>query len=149
MYQLTYCSKAITTISAEDIQDILHVSTNKNDEHGLTGCLVFIENTFIQILEGDKQKIETLYENILMDHRHTNVTLISTGDTEEQFFSEWGMAFYPVTTKSRISEMQLFHKNLDILLDLSQPRTDTEREFWVMVKMKLSQNKLQFSSQSI
>ena len=149
MFQLTYYSKAIPNISAKDISNILEVAIKNNKEHNLTGCLVFIDNTFIQILEGEKEKIETLYSNLLLDPRHTNVNLISKGESEKRFFSEWGMAYYPISKKTKGSEIELFHRNLDILLDLSQPKTDTEREFWVMVKMKLSQNRLVSGSQEI
>lgn len=142
IYQLTYCSKAVPHISPKDMADILEVAIKNNKENDLTGCLVFIENTFIQILEGEKQKVEDLYKNLMFDDRHREIKLISQGTTQKRFFSEWGMAYYPFSKKSKGSEMELFNRNLDILLDLSQPNTDTEREFWVMVKMKLSQNRM-------
>lgn len=142
MYQLTYYSKAVPDITSKDINDILNVAYTRNREFGLSGCLIFMENTFIQILEGDQQHIENLYAKLLLDARHSNITLISQGMAEQRFFSEWGMAYCPISKKQKKLEYEMFHRNLNILLDLSQPKTETEREFWIMVKMKLSQNRL-------
>ncbi|MFB9055745.1 BLUF domain-containing protein [Mariniflexile ostreae] len=141
MYQLTYYSKANQNISQKDISDILNISTKSNQSQGLTGCLVFIENTFIQILEGDKFKIETLYKTLLADKRHTDLVLISKGYSSKRFFPEWGMAYCPISDKTS-EAFKHFQRNLNLLLDLSQPTTNVENQFWIIVKLKLSQNRI-------
>ena len=52
LYQLTYRSEAKLGITAEDINAILRQSEANNPKYSITGCLVFNEGYFVQLLEG-------------------------------------------------------------------------------------------------
>ena len=41
-----------------------------NEEAGITGILVFVEEQFIQILEGEAEVVEEIFERICCDFRH-------------------------------------------------------------------------------
>ena len=60
MYQLSYCSTAFEDITEDVIDSILESARNRNYALGVTGCLVFHKSSFVQIIEGDKNKIKSL-----------------------------------------------------------------------------------------
>ena len=51
-------------------------STKNNLETGVTGCLISGSNSFLQLLEGPRQRIDRLYVTINADSRHKNVVML-------------------------------------------------------------------------
>ena len=92
-YQLTYKSEPFPWINIVDINEILQVAREFNSSEGLTGCLIYSKNLFVQILEGNKETIEELYGRIKIDKRHYNVQLLLTEKVEKRIFSDWAMAY--------------------------------------------------------
>jgi hypothetical protein len=93
MYELLYCSLANPYLVANDISNILKKSLEWNAQHEITGCLLFYNTQFIQILEGDKQAVKELYAIIEKDSRHHHVVLLAENEKEESTFKDWRMAF--------------------------------------------------------
>lgn len=85
MYELLYCSSASQDLTPNDITDILEISRKCNSEREITGCLLYYEKQFIQIIEGDKQLIKDLFANIEKDIRHENVILLGENKKEKRF----------------------------------------------------------------
>ena len=63
-----------------------------NEEAGITGILVFVEDQFIQILEGETEVVEEIFERICCDFRHAQVRLIDLVSVKERLFDRWHMA---------------------------------------------------------
>lgn len=93
LMQLVYTSTATGTINTGEFEDILHVARTKNAEKGITGMLMFHENTFYQCLEGDENVISELFTKIAIDDRHFNVHLIGKVEVQERSFPDWKMGF--------------------------------------------------------
>ena len=83
MFELIYRSLAKGGINTTDITGILNKSRNFNSQNDITGCLLFYNNEFIQILEGDKKKVTELYATIKKDRRHTDVMLLDENEKEK------------------------------------------------------------------
>lgn len=79
-----------------DITNILETARKHNAAAGITGMLSFDGKRFIQIIEGEADDIEALFEKIADDPRHTQVELLHTGAIETRAFSDWKMAFKQV-----------------------------------------------------
>ena len=47
----------------------------------------------MQLLEGEKRSVETLYAKIGQDPRHNDLTTIWEGAEDEREFPSWSMAF--------------------------------------------------------
>ncbi|WP_445385538.1 BLUF domain-containing protein [Robiginitalea sp. IMCC44478] len=92
-YQITYRSLAKKDIRPEDIDEILRISKKKNSLRGITGCLVFNQGYFIQILEGSEKYVREVYTTIKLDPRHSLVEILSEGEIEERLFDKWEMAY--------------------------------------------------------
>lgn len=139
MYTLTYESKAIPGLKETEISNILETAKVFNTAHGITGCLIFYSNQFIQILEGPREKVRELYSQIEKDARHKDVSLFSEDNISERNFPDWGMAYYTIRDKGVVpSELDQFKRNLMLLADLSKPTNVTAILFWKKMKHLLA-----------
>ncbi|PKA97252.1 FAD-dependent sensor of blue light [Flavobacteriaceae bacterium MAR_2009_75] len=139
MYTLTYESKAKPDLSNEDIENILETARIFNSQNGITGCLIFYMNKFIQILEGPKETVQELFENIKGDSRHKKVKMFSEDEITERNFPDWGMAYFPMSEESTgQAEFEQFKRNLLLLADLSKPTNVTSILFWKRMKFLIS-----------
>ena len=93
MYELLYCSSARQDLTNDDIVKILSTSRKCNTDNGVTGCLLYFDEQFIQILEGDAETVKKLFSKIENDDRHSNVVLLAENYKEKRFFVDWNMAF--------------------------------------------------------
>ena len=139
MFELVYCSVAKPDLTEKDISDILTVSREFNDRNNITGCLIYYEDEFVQILEGEEKIVRELYGRIEKDHRHSEVTLISTEDKKERTFSNWTM-FYSAFDDTHMSRMneETFVNNLVSFSDLVGKPTQTVESFWAIAKLILT-----------
>jgi hypothetical protein len=60
---------------------------------GITGALMYENNTFGQVIEGPEKVINALWHKIQKDDRHKNVHLILSKPISERSFSKWTMVF--------------------------------------------------------
>lgn len=91
-----YASRATASHSAADIQHLLERARHNNVERGITGMLLFIEGSFFQVLEGDAEIVDKIYETIVRDARHDRVTQIIREPISKRSFGEWSMGFAAV-----------------------------------------------------
>lgn len=131
MYELTYKSSAHTEINNKDIDDILNAANRFNSENKITGCLVFYDNHFIQILEGERNIVKKLFSKISLDPRHTNVQLISENIKDTRFFSDWNMVFTDISkNESQTVEVKNYANNLLLLSEFMDKPTTALKMFW-------------------
>ncbi|WP_289036959.1 BLUF domain-containing protein [uncultured Zobellia sp.] len=139
MYTLTYESKAIKELTNADIETILETARNFNGANTITGCLIFYKRRFIQILEGEKEKVQSLFENIKKDKRHTNVYQLSEDEVIERNFPNWGMVYYPIDENDlNKNEYEQFKRNLFLLADLTVHSNKTAILFWKRMKLLIT-----------
>jgi hypothetical protein len=93
MHRIIYLSSGIKIFSDEEINDLLKVSRNNNEKNGITGLLLYSDGNFMQILEGEKEAVESTYNKILNDTRHRNIILISKEPIKKRNFKEWKMGY--------------------------------------------------------
>jgi len=71
MRQVIYTSLATSPMSGNEIVEMLKQAQKNNNEHGITGALIFFFGRFVQYIEGEDQKISQLVQNIENDKRNT------------------------------------------------------------------------------
>jgi hypothetical protein len=93
LVRLLYASRTTSPVDEALIASILEHSRKYNLEHGITGilCTATPGNVFLQLLEGGRAAVNTLYGNILRDPRHTDITLLDYAEISERRFSSWRM----------------------------------------------------------
>ena len=84
-----------TFVSATGLKDIIASSKKNNPEEDVTGCLLSGSNSFLQLLEGPAEFINTLYSKISKVSRHKNVITLCDEKIDERLFLSWSMKLAP------------------------------------------------------
>ena len=84
-----------TDVSDTTLRDIIASSKKNNTEEDVTGCLLSGSNSFLQLLEGPADFVDTLYSKIRTDNRHGNVVTLCDEKIDERLFLSWSMKLAP------------------------------------------------------
>ena len=79
LFEMSYRSIAIDSISPTDLGNIVEKAREMNSNHAITGSLIYYKKIFFQILEGPKEQVIQIYENISKDKRHNDVQIMWKG----------------------------------------------------------------------
>jgi hypothetical protein len=93
MYHLIYTSQARELFTQDDLISLLRQSRNFNQQHNITGMLLYLNGKFIQVLEGKKEEVHVLYERICKTSRHHRVIKVMEGTSRTRLFKDWSMGF--------------------------------------------------------
>ncbi|MEH3114202.1 BLUF domain-containing protein [Pedobacter terrae] len=124
IYYLVYTSIASRLMSDGDLLFLLAQSRRNNTSLGLTGMLLYMEGRFItktegrfiQFLEGEKEKVSTMYNSICADERNKSILLLGSGFWHKRSFPAWSMGFSPLNADQHHNIANFFHLNDDISL---------------------------------
>lgn len=92
MKRITYISRISHPLSIEELETIGVLSSQNNMRANITGLLVYFEKLFFQIIEGDDEEVDQLFEKIGKDPRHNDILRLKTEyGVEERLFPAWLM----------------------------------------------------------
>ncbi|NJL08328.1 MAG: BLUF domain-containing protein [Methylacidiphilales bacterium] len=100
MIQITYISRATEPLSAENLLTLLQQCLPNNASHGVTGMLLYGNETFLQVLEGDEKAVNDLFDIIRKDPRHTDIQVLRRGPIDRRQYSEWSMGFKRISDQA-------------------------------------------------
>lgn len=83
---ICYLSTVNGDISLEEVNELLNLSAENNKHYGIKGLLLYAEGNFFQYIEGEKNNIMNLWDNIKQDTRHYDVMQIMSRDITEGSF---------------------------------------------------------------
>ena len=92
MYRLTYVSKSKIE-NDEDLSKLFIKSEESNRLNNISGMLIHKNSDFIQVLEGNKQVVTSLFNTIKNDNRHENIVIFYEKDIKKKYFEGFYMAF--------------------------------------------------------
>lgn len=120
LYHIAYISKnsfdGTSEEHQESIQSILKIAQRNNALVGITGALLYSGGYFCQIIEGERDALENLFETIQMDPRHKEVTVLHFEPIERRNFSEWAMAMAGIEDNKRYDIEGIRASKDDILM---------------------------------
>ena len=120
------------------MEALLKDARSNNALKDITGCLIYYDGNFVQLLEGEKQKVLELYGKIKLDGRHSDVHMFSEDDIQKRVFTDRGMAYFPIDDKKTSRyEFERSKRNLLLLTDLTGPTNITLRLFWMRTRFLL------------
>lgn len=90
---LVYSSVASRPMDPADLEAILYTARRRNRDAGITGLLLYRNDTFIQFLEGPPAEIDSLMEDISADDRHDRLQVLVVEQTSRRSFGDWKMGF--------------------------------------------------------
>jgi len=89
-----YISAASAPVTQADLQVILATAQAFNRKRGITGCLIYEQGHFAQVLEGGEKDLQELMQRVVRDPRHRDVRIIWSGPVEKPMFEQWSMAAF-------------------------------------------------------
>ncbi len=114
--QLCYASVEVRAFDEPALQALLKKARANNARQDITGLLLYGQGRFVQLLEGEHDLIEVLYQKIVSDPRHQRVFEVYRQSVNTRDFPNWSMAF------DRLSDFQP-----EFLLDSSTARSQISR----------------------
>lgn len=94
---ISYISNASEHLKSEDIEMMMIETERCNINNNIRGILVYSDQAFFQVLEGEYRKVMSLFEKIEKDSRHYNVLkILETKSSESRYkkFSSKYITFY-------------------------------------------------------
>lgn len=104
LYYLIYCSTALELMTEDALKVLLQQARRNNRELVITGLLVYAEGRagssetgrFMQVLEGSRFLVESVFEKIRKDGRHRDMVVIERAAIQKRNFKTWDMGFIRV-----------------------------------------------------
>ena len=93
LFHTIYASSAVIRLSQDDLVDLLKKARLRNQNHGLTGMLLYSEGTYLQYLEGQRDEVDSLLKRLREDPRHKAIRILREGTVPERLFPDWSMAY--------------------------------------------------------
>ena len=137
-FELTYRSKAATFIGEAEVKSMVEHANEKNQECGVSGCLVYFENQFFQILEGPKREVLKIASEIFEDSRHTDAKVVWKGPRDGRIFKNDGMVL--LSDRAIASSLST---GRDLKIDMQELLADKQRNlassrlFWERIRNRI------------
>lgn len=93
LVQCVYASAAVHSFDKAELHDLLAIARDNNSRRDVTGMLLYQNRSFFQVLEGPGSEVDSLFEHISRDTRHTKVIKILRVPIEERSFAQWTMGY--------------------------------------------------------
>lgn len=112
MHQILYTSKALKPFNEIELQKLLELARLNNSKKSITGMLLYCNSIFIQLLEGNEEDLNKLFEIISKDARHIEVKKVIESEISSPQFPDWSMGYKYLSPQQLTSLEQ--HENTDI-----------------------------------
>jgi len=93
MIQLVYASAAAAPLSSSALETLLIKARARNAALDVTGILLHVDGSFLQVLEGRPEAVLALFAKIKQDRRHGRVLTLLIREITQRNFGDWSMAF--------------------------------------------------------
>src|SRR3954470_1590920 len=99
MIQLAYLSSTASLLSRDELTQLLVRSRANNGKHNITGMLLYKDGNVLQVLEGDRAEVLSLFQKTGKDPRHRGVIRLYEKEVKERDFPEWTMGFHDLNSE--------------------------------------------------
>ena len=135
LFEVSYRSMAKIDLQESDIENILTKAKSYNQEHGITGCLLYHRNVFFQLIEGPKKEVLKLYDFIKNDNRHFDVETMWRGSKPSRDFGDWEMSMLSDDANFNISNLgDTKELNLEHLMGEIDSQSIVSQNLWRKVR---------------
>lgn len=124
-YAISYVSTADISLTRDEIDEVLKWSENWNNDHHITGLLLYSDGNFFQVIEGEKAVILRLFESIMKDVRHHSIIKIFGKEIKKEVFTEYKGAFASEHSKYDEETLERYLNNIQSLDEGSQKVVQT------------------------
>tara|TARA_B100000929_G_C15462091_1_gene404880 strand:- start:799 stop:1209 length:411 start_codon:yes stop_codon:yes gene_type:complete len=112
-YAISYVSSVNPELTGDQIQEVLNFSKNWNNDHDITGILLYSEGNFFQVLEGEQKILQSLFSRIESDKRHCNIIKIFEKKVETSHYDNYECNFISLDTRFRPENFHIYLSQVD------------------------------------
>lgn len=94
MHHIIYMSRATTPLGEDQLRLLLEQARSLNAQQNITGMLLYGNEQFLQVLEGEESAVRATYERIRQDSRHRDMIAYADKAIQQRSFPEWSMAYH-------------------------------------------------------
>lgn len=91
MFRLFYVSTAASPYDSSMVDALAAKAAEKNARLGVTGALAWNGINFAQVLEGDRDTVDRLLDEIRADKRHSGLIVVSAKAADSRRWDGWSM----------------------------------------------------------
>jgi hypothetical protein len=100
LYFLLYVSESAAPVSSDMLEQLLQRTRVNNGRAGITGCLLYEDGCFMQMLEGERSKVLDTFARIRANPLHSKLRVVIEGPARRRVFTHWSMLL-PEDTAAR------------------------------------------------
>lgn len=109
--RMLYVSRAVGPQTSTMTTSILAQAQANNPLLGITGVLCQGQGLFLQVIEGERSRMNALYRRISADTRHKDVEMLLYEEIKERRFGQWSMALVNLSVDDPMVKMN--HPDFD------------------------------------
>jgi len=121
LHCLLYISRMKKEYTKEDLKDMLNLFRENNKKYNISGLMLYYDENIIQYIEGDKKDIYILYNNIMNDIKHYNITKVIDESITRRNFVDWDMGFKEIDKNQfldfSLDKLKLNNKRINIFFE--------------------------------
>jgi hypothetical protein len=125
LVQIIYASEACPDFHEHDIPDLLKQIRPANAKSQVTGMLLYVGRSFLQVLEGPAEAVDAIFARIIVDPRHAQVIRLTRETASDRQFPDWTMDFlciHPVDVAALIGRSDFCSKGSCITLQVPEAK---------------------------
>ncbi|MEQ8347002.1 MAG: BLUF domain-containing protein [Sneathiellaceae bacterium] len=113
LWELAYYSEASGPIEVQRLEALMRDAGDRNRASGVTGILLYWDQSFFQVLEGAVRDIRAIYQGFIVPaSSHKSLFVCHLGPLAARSFPDWSMAVRTVARDSSIADL---HDTIDAL----------------------------------
>ena len=97
LHTILYISTMKIDYSNDSIKKLLEIFTSNNKKNNISGLMLYYERNIIQCIEGSKEDVYRLYNNVENDQRHFNIIKVIDEQISKRNFINWDLAFKEIS----------------------------------------------------
>ncbi len=91
LIRLVYVSAATRPFTPQQLHQLLTLARLRNAAAGVTGVLLYLNGSFLQVIEGPAGVLDRLLTTISADPRHDRVRVLLREPVDGRDFGDWSM----------------------------------------------------------
>ena len=135
IFQLVYISHSTQFREAAALQELLNVSRRNNLRDELTGMLLYHNDQFLQVLEGEESVVMQTFERIKQDARHRACRKMAVFYRDTPEFADWSMAYLSLG-KNEADELTGFNTFMQSSVDNQAQASSQARQLLQQFKQR-------------
>ncbi len=111
MKAICYISNFAKDLNRNIIEELVASVNSNNNAQNISGILILRNKHFFQILEGESQKVDVLFNKIKKDERHKDIITLLNTRIEDRIFDDYNSGKFDVFQKyTDMKKLYLYFK---------------------------------------